>query len=83
MKTLATVRQSLAPSEPWHTPHYLAQVFTFRIACELTGTRHNVTTGEEAHRPPFCLRLRPAYRSPAVKAFRDTVAREARKRRAE
>lgn len=81
MKTLAPVRQALAPAEPWHTPLYLSQCFTFGIARQLTGATHNVTTGEEAHRPPFCLRLRPAYRTPAVQAFRDTVAREARKRR--
>ena len=81
MKTLETVRQSLAPAEPWHTPIYLSQCFTFRIARDITNTRHNVTTGEEAHRPPFCLRLRPAYRTPAVQAFRDTVAHEARRAR--
>lgn len=81
MKTLDPVRQYLAPAEPWHTPRYLAHVFTYRIAARITGDRRSVSTVEETHRPPFCLRLRPAYRTPAVQAFRDTVAREARETR--
>ena len=79
--TLATVRQSLAPAEPWHTPLYLAQVFTYRLAASMTGDFRNVSTGEDAHRPPFCLRLRSAYRTPAEQEFRDTVARAARQSR--
>lgn len=81
MKTLEPVREYLAPPEPWHTPLYLAQVFTYRIAARITGNGRNVSTMEETHQPPFCLRLRPAYRTPAVQAFRDTVAREARETR--
>jgi len=77
MKTLAPVRHYLAPAEPWHTPAYLAQVFTYRIAARIAGNGRNVSTVEETHKPPFCLRLRPAYRTPAAQAFRDTVAREA------
>ena len=77
MKTLDPIRQSLAPPEPWHTPAYLAQVFTYRLAAGLAGDFRNVSAYEERHNPPFCLRLRPAYRTPAVQAFRDTVARKA------
>lgn len=77
-RTLAIVRQSLAPAEPWHTPLYLAQVYTYRIAAKLAGDFRNVTTMEEVYQAPFCLRLRPAYRTPAAQAFRDTVAKEAR-----
>lgn len=79
-QTLAA-RLAFPHVEPWHAPLYLAQCFTFRLARAITGTTHNVTTGEEAHAPPFCLRLRPAYRTPAVQAFRDTVAAHARKAR--
>ena len=81
MKTLETVRQSLAPAEPWHTPLYLAQCFTFRIATSLAGDFRDVSTWEERLAPPFCLRLRRAYRGPTAQAFRDTVAREARRAR--
>ena len=81
MKLLAATRQSLAPAEPWHTPLYLAQVFTYRIAKDLTGDFRDVTRWGEHAKPPHCLRLRRAYRTPDVQAFRDTVAREARKRR--
>ena len=81
MKPLAAVRQSLAPAEPWHTPVYLAQVFTFRIAASLAGDFRNVTEWGEHRKPPFCLRLRPAYRTAAVRAFRNTVARAARQAR--
>ena len=81
MKTLDPIRQSLAPAEPWHTPLYLAQVFTYHIAKRITGDFREVTQWGEHRRPPHCLRLRRAYRSPAAQAFRDTVAREAREAR--
>lgn len=81
MKTLDPIRLSLLPAESWHTPAYLAKVYTFRIAREITGTTWNVSRGEETHRPPFSLRLRRAYRTPETQAFRDTVARIARETR--
>jgi hypothetical protein len=81
MKTLAPVLDYLAPAESWHTPGYLARVYNYRIAARITGTTRNVSTVEETYKPPFCLRLRPAYRTPAVQAFRDTVARVARETR--
>jgi len=81
MKTLEPIRKILAPAEPWHTPLYLAQVFTCRIAARITGDARNVCSMDEIHNAPFCLRLRRAYRTPAVQAFRDTVAGEARKAR--
>ena len=81
MKPLETVRQSLAPAEPWHTPLYIAQVFTWRIAASIAGDSRNVTTIDEIHAPPFYLRLRRAYRTPAAHAFRDAVARAARQAR--
>jgi len=81
MKTLAPVREYLAPHEPWYTPGHLARVFTYRIAARIAGDGRNVCAVEETHKPPFCLRLRPAYRTPAAQAFRDTVARIARETR--
>lgn len=81
MKTLAPIRQVLAPAEPWHTPLYLAQVFTFRIAQRITGNDSHVSRDGEHMRPPFCLRLRRAYRTREAQMFRDTVAREARSAR--
>lgn len=81
MKTLDPIRTSLFPAEPWHTPAYLAQVYTFRIALEITGTKWNVSRENETYCPPFSLRLRRAYRTPETQAFRDTVARIARETR--
>lgn len=71
----------LAPREPWHRPLYLAQAFTFSIAQSMAGDFRDVSTWEERTRPPFCLRLRPAYRTPAAQAFRDAVAKVARRTR--
>jgi hypothetical protein len=80
MKTSLFDRLALPHREPWHSPTYLAGCFTWRVACDLSGDHRNVSRGDEIDRPPFCLRLRPAYRSPATRAFRATVAREARRR---
>lgn len=66
--------------EPWHSPAYLAGVFTWRVACEIAGDFRNAIRGEEIARPPHCLRLRPAYRTPEIIAFRARVAGEARRR---
>ena len=62
---------------------YRAQCATFQIAREITGDAREVTTLDEAlsPRPPFCLHVAPAYRSTATQAFRDLVAKEARRRR--
>jgi hypothetical protein len=64
------------------TPVYNAQVFTFTIAREMTGDYREVTHGDVGCTPPFCLRLTKPYRTREVKQFRDTVAKEARQRRA-
>lgn len=62
---------------------YRAQCATFQIAREITGDSREVTTVDEAlnPRPPFCLHVTPAYRTPETQAFRDLVAKEARRRR--
>ena len=69
----------------WETPVYNAQCFTSKIAAELAGDHRNVTTIEEAFslKPPHCLRVVKSYRNPAIQAFRDEVAQEAKRRRGE
>jgi len=74
--------------KPWETPVYMAQCATFKIAADLADDHRNATgfDGEKGlmdlcMKPPFCLRVVKACRTPAVQAFRDAVAREARLRK--
>ena len=57
---------------------YSAQCITFAIAQNLTGIYSRVTSGNASFSKPYCLRLVPVYRTAAVQAFRDSVARATR-----
>lgn len=58
-----------------------AQCKTFAIAKELAGIYNNVAHINSSLKPPFCLRVVKQYRTPAMQAFRNEVAREMRKER--
>lgn len=80
MRTPLFDRLTLPHREPWHSPAYLAGCFTWRVACDITGDHRNATPGADMEKPPHCLRLLPPYRGESTQAFRDTVAKEARRR---
>ena len=68
--------------DPWATSSvYKVQCKTFTVAKELTGDFRNVSRINECYKPPFCLRLLPAYRTESVQAFRNAVAAELKLRR--
>jgi hypothetical protein len=68
--------------DPWATTSvYKVQCKSYTVAKELTGDFRNVSGIEEYIKPPFCLRLLPAYRTESVQAFRNAVAAELRLRR--
>ena len=81
---MTELRKLYTHPQPWHTPVYLAQVFTTNIAKDLTGDHRNVTRGnieDIIYQAPFCLRLRKPYRTAEVQKFRDAVANKARNTR--
>ena len=66
--------------EPWKTPTYNAQCITARIASLIaeSNPHANVTLITAALKPPYCLRVVPAYRTDEMQIFRNKVARIAK-----
>lgn len=71
--------------EPWRNPVYEAQCLTGKIAQDIAKDHRSVLVSHDilaaSRKPPFCLRIVRAYRTPEIQAFRDSVANEARRRR--
>ena len=66
------------PTHDQHSPVYKAQCRTFTLARQMTGNDATATHGSQAEKPPFCLRIVPAYRTARQQTFRDEVARQMR-----
>ena len=64
--------------EPWHTPVYVAQCQTAKIAAIMTGLHVDAMPGSWMEKPPYCLRIVRQYRTQNQQLFRDAVARETR-----
>ena len=60
---------------------YYAQCATYQVAKQLSRISGNVSPIESAYKIPFCLRIVKEYRTPAIQAFRDEVAREFKARK--